>query len=148
MITARLFDLSGVEAAKRLAADFGIPYDNRGRPSPKPVKRSIPAELRFLQAEQKCFRVLSDYYHLLGRWRTEHAPKSPGDAWHPLFVEALQKQEYIGYLLDTLLTGGAEEKADIIIGHGKEVELIGKRISELTGSHKECTASRSRQPCR
>ena len=32
---ARLFDLSGVEAAKRLAADFGIPYDNRGRPSPK-----------------------------------------------------------------------------------------------------------------
>ena len=82
---ARLFDLSGVEAAKRLAADFGIPYDNRGRPSPKPVKRSIPAELRFLQAEQKCFRVLSDYYHLLGRWRTEHAPKSPGDAWHPLF---------------------------------------------------------------
>ena len=145
---ARLFDLSGVEAAKRLAADFGIPYDNRGRPSPKPVKRSIPAELRFLQAEQKCFRVLSDYYHLLGRWRTEHAPKSPGDAWHPLFVEALQKQEYIGYLLDTLLTGGAEEKADIIIGHGKEVELIGKRISELTGSHKECTASRSRQPCR
>lgn len=75
-------------------------------------------------------------------------PQIAGDAWHPLFVEALQKQEYIGYLLDTLLTGGAEEKADIIIGHGKEVELIGKRISELTGSHKECTASRSRQPCR
>ena len=84
-----------------------------------------------MQAEQKCFRVLSDYYHLLGRWRTEHAPKSPGDAWHPLFVEALQKQEYIGYLLDTLLTGGAEEKADIIIGHGKEVELIGKEYQSL-----------------
>ena len=143
---ARLFDLSGVDAARRLAADFGIPYDSRGRSLPKPVKRSIPAELRFLQAEQKCFRVLSDYYHLLGRWRTEHAPKSPEDTWHPLFAEALQKQEYVGYLLDTLLTGGAKEKADIIIGHGKEVERLEKRISELTGSHKERTASRSRQP--
>ena len=136
---ARLFDLSGVDAARRLAADFGIPYDSRGRSLPKPVKRSIPAELRFLQAEQKCF-------HLLGRWRTEHAPKSPEDTWHPLFAEALQKQEYVGYLLDTLLTGGAKEKADIIIGHGKEVERLEKRISELTGSHKERTASRSRQP--
>ena len=72
-----------------------------------------------MQAEQKCFRVLSDYYHLLGRWRTEHAPKSPGDAWHPLFVEALQKQEYIGYLLDTLLPAGRRKKPILSSGMGR-----------------------------
>ena len=58
---ARLYGLPGLEAAKKLAADFGISYDSRGRASPKPARRSVSAELRFLQAERKCFRVLSDY---------------------------------------------------------------------------------------
>lgn len=77
----------------------------------------MSAELRFWQAERKCFRVLSDYLHLLERWETAYAPKSPGDGWNPLFVEAMQKREYVGYLLDTLLAGTKEEKAAVITGH-------------------------------
>ena len=50
---ARLYGLPGLEAAKKLAADFGISYDSRGRASPKPARRSVSAELRFLQAERK-----------------------------------------------------------------------------------------------
>ncbi len=121
---ARLYGLPGLEAAKKLAADFGILYESRGRASPKPARRSVSAELRFWQAERKCFRVLSDYLHLLERWETAYAPKSPGDGWNPLFVEAMQKREYVGYLLDTLLAGTKEEKAAVITGHGKEVERI------------------------
>ena len=143
---ARLYGLPGLEAAKKLAADFGIPYESRGRASPKPARRSVSAELRFLQAERKCFRVLSDYLHLLERWETAYAPKSPGDGWNPLFVEAMQKREYVGYLLDTLLTGTKEEKAAVIKGHGKEVERIERRVSEFAGGGKTSRGNRSRQP--
>ena len=143
---ARLYGLPGLEAAKKLAADFGISYDSRGRASPKPARRSLSAELRFLQAEKKCFRVLSDYLRLLVRWETAYAPKSPGDGWNPLFVEAMQKREYVGYLLDTLLTGTKEEKAAVIKGHGKEVERIERRVSEFAGGGKTSRGNRHREP--
>ncbi len=58
--------------------------------------------------------------------------KEPEEEWHPLFVEALQKQTYIEYLLDILLTGTkAEEKAELIRGYGKEVMRIGNGFQDL-----------------
>ena len=142
---ARLYGLPSLEAAKKLAADFGVPYESRGRASPKPARRSVSAELRFLQAERKCFRVLSDYLHLLERWETAYAPKSPGDGWNPLFVEAMQKREYVGYLLDTLLTGTKEEKAAVITGHGKEVERIERRVSKFAARGQASRGNSRRQ---
>ena len=55
--------------------------------------------------------------------------------WHPLFVEALQKQDYIGYLLDVLLSGTIEERASVVAEQGKEVRKIEQRISEFAASH-------------
>ncbi len=46
--------------------------------------------------ERYCFRVLWDYRNLLRRWKEDCAPKTPEDDWNPLFVEALQKQDYLG----------------------------------------------------
>ena len=135
--TARLFGLNSKEAALKLAEDFSVSFDAKGHDPPrrKPVKRKISEELRFRQAEQRCFRVLSDYYHLLGQWKTEYAPKQEDEQWHPLFVEALQKQDYIGYLLDILLSGTMEEKAAVVAEQGKEVMRIEQRISEFAASH-------------
>ena len=39
---------------------------------------------------------------------THLAPKMPEEAWHPLFVEALQKQSHVEYLLDVLLSPDME----------------------------------------
>ena len=74
--TARLFGLSSKEAALKLAEDFSVHYDGKGYdPSrSRPVRRKISEELRYRQAEQKCFRVLCDYLHLLERWEKEYAP--------------------------------------------------------------------------
>ena len=102
---ARLYGLPGLEAAKKLAADFGISYDSRGRASPKPARRSLSAELRFLQAEKKCFRVLSDYLRLLVRWETAYAPKSPGDGWNPLFVEPFRGSITVRKIFDLAKNG-------------------------------------------
>ena len=86
--TARLFGLSGKEAALKLAEDFSVRYDAKGHDPPRrrPVKRKISEELRYRQAEQKCFRVLCDYLHLLERWEKKYAPQTPEEAWNPLFV--------------------------------------------------------------
>lgn len=143
-LAARLYGLNNLGAAVKLASDFGIDYDHKGRASPRPVKKKISEELRLKQAELQCCRILSEYNHLLGKWKTEYAPKTPGEEWHPLFVEALQKQTYTEYLLDTLLTGTAEEKTAIIKGHGKEVMRIGERISGFAARHKAGRDERSR----
>lgn len=142
-LAARLYGLNNLGAAVKLASDFGIDYDHKGRASPRPVNKKISEELRLKQAELQCCRILSDYNHLLGKWKTEYAPETPGEEWHPLFVEALQNQTYIEYLLDTLLTGTAEEKAAVIKERGKEVMRIGERISGFASRHKAGRDERS-----
>ena len=141
--TARLYGLNNLGAAVKLASDFGISYDNKGRASPRPVKKKISEELRLKQAELQCFRILSDYNHLLDKWKTEYAPETPGEEWHPLFVEALQKQTCTEYLLDTLLSGTVEEKAAVVKERGKEVMRIGERISGLAARYKTSRNERS-----
>ena len=144
--TARLFGLSNKEAALKLAKDFSVHYDAKGHDPPRrrPVKRKISEELRYRQAEQKCFRVLCDYLHLLERWEKEYAPQTPDEAWNPLFVEALQKKPYTEYLLDILLSGSMEERASVVAEYGKEVRKIEQRISEFTASHPAGRHGRSR----
>ena len=144
--TARLFGLNKKEAALKLAEDFSVSFDAKGHDPPRrrPVKRKISEELRYRQAEQKCFRVLCDYLHLLERWEKEYAPHTPEEAWNPLFVEALQKKPYTEYLLDILLSGSMEERACVVAEYGKEVRKIEQRISEFTASHPAGRHERSR----
>ena len=133
---AKLYGLTGKEAAMKLAEDFSVSYDAKGHDPPviRPTKRKISEELRFYQAEQRCFRVLSDYYHLLEKWKQDYAPKPEDVQWHPFFVEALHKRDYVGYLMDILLSGSMEERAAVVAGHGKEVRKIEQRISEFRAS--------------
>ena len=76
-LVARLYGLNNLGAAVKLASDFGISYDNKGRASPRPVKKRISEELKLKQAELQCCRILSDYNHLLEKWKTEYAPETP-----------------------------------------------------------------------
>lgn len=125
------------EAALMLAQDFSIPDEDGKNRTKRPVKprlRQETEEQRFQRMERHCFKVLSDYYHLLRRWREEYAPRQPGEEWNPRFVEALQKQSYVEYLLDGLLSGDLQERAAIIIEHGKEVKQLEQRMAELTAT--------------
>ena len=65
----------------------------------KPHIRDPTLEQRYQQEENRCYKVLSDYFHHLRTWKQQYAPKQPEDEWHPLFVEALQRESYIEYLL-------------------------------------------------
>ena len=134
---SRLHGMSAKEAALMLARDFSIPYeDGTDAPRQSAMKklRQEAEGQKYRRMEQHCFQVLADYYHLLRRWREEHAPSQPDEAWHPLFVEALQRLDYIEYLLDGLLSDDLRERAAIVTEYGKEVRAIEQRISGLAAA--------------
>jgi hypothetical protein len=114
---AALYGLGKKEAAAQLASDFGLAYEDWKPPgrARKPKPRQKSPEEQFREAKAHCFRVLADYLHLLRVWKTDYAPHSPEEAFHPRFVEALQKQAHVEYLLDVLLFGETEEKAVLIM---------------------------------
>ena len=128
---SRLEAVSPKEAALMLAQAFSVPYEDKEPPSHRKPPQENP-EQRFRRMERYCFRVLCDYRNLLRRWKRDYAPKTPDEDFHPLFVEALQKQDYVDYLLDVLLSPDMEERAALIIDCGKEVSNLERRMAELT----------------
>lgn len=113
---SRLHGISSKEAALMLAQDFSIPYEDgrNGKKQPiRPRLRKETEEQKFRHMERHCFRVLSDYYHLLRRWKEEYAPRQPDEAWNPRFVEALQNMSRVEYLMDVLLSGDIQERAPL-----------------------------------
>lgn len=132
---SRLVGLPSREAAVKIANDFGIGYDSGRKPSVRARIREPTPEQKYQQEENRCYKVLSDYYHLLREWKEQYAPKQPEDEWHPLFVEALQRESYIEYLLDVLLYGTAEEKKALVAEQRKEVMRLERRFAEHTAGH-------------
>ncbi len=129
---AQLYGLSPKDAAMRIASDFGLNYDNQRSPPPrKSLKRKLTMEQQFLKETKHCFMVFSDYLYLMKHWKVKYAPKIDNTEWYPLFVEALQNITKVEYLLDTLLDGSTEDKAQLLIGYGKEVEKIERRIKGI-----------------
>ena len=72
---ARFFDLSSYEAAQKLASDFGL--DPKPPTAAAMVKPKHPYIRQFREDEMMCFRVLTDYLHLLEDWKVRYAPKTP-----------------------------------------------------------------------
>ena len=132
---SRLFGLPGKEAAMKLADDFSIPYNERKKASIRPKIREPTPEQKYQQEENRCYKALSDYFHHLRTWKRQYAPQLPEDVWHPLFVEALQRESHIEYLLDVLLYGTAEEKKALVAEQRKEVMNLEQRFAEHPDGH-------------
>ena len=116
-LVARLFNLSGYEAAKKLATDFGMTEQ----------KPSILAKLQRgasqAEAERRCFRVLGDYLRILQDWKEHCAPQSPEDAIDPRYAEACLL-ERIGNMLDILAYGTPQERAEVVADLQKDDRLM------------------------
>ena len=112
-LAARLFDLSGYEAAQKLAADFGIATEP-GQAATAIYKPKHPHIRQFREDEMLCFRVLMDYLHLLEDWRVRFAPKTPDEPYDDRFVEALQMHCHIEYMADVLTVGELEERVALV----------------------------------
>ena len=86
--------------------------------------------------------MLSDCFHHLRTWKRQYAPQQPEDEWHPLFVEALQRESHIEYLLDVLLYGTAEEKKALVAEQRKEVIRLEQRFAEHPDGYAELSKAR------
>ena len=128
-LTARLYNLSLKEAAEKLARDFGLLYDSQA--PPKPYIRQKSEAKKFKEAHQRAFRVLAEYGHLLRAWKTGYAPRIPGEEPHPLFVEAVHRQDYVEYLLDFLMEGSAEEQKQWIAEHTTKILDLEGRVQKM-----------------
>ena len=126
--TARLYGLSPKEAAEKLAQDFGLSYDSKAPPRRNYVRQKSEAQARKEKREHG-WRVLTDYYHLLRKWEADYSPKTPDEDPHPRFLEAIQKKDYMGYLLDTFLDSSTEEQDQWIAEHTAEISAIGRRVN-------------------
>ena len=117
-LAARLFGLSGYDAAKKLAADFGVAGQ----------KPSILAKLQRgksqAETERRCFRVLGDYLQILRDWKEHCAPQSPEDAIDPRYAEACHMLERIGNMLDILACGTPQERAEVVADLQKDERLM------------------------
>ena len=125
--TARLYNLSPKEAAEKLAQDFGLVYDSQAPPRRRYVRQKTEAQ-KFKEDRDHAFRVLADYYHLLRKWETDYSPKTPEENPHPRFMEAIQKKDYTGYLLDFFLEDGPEEQKLWIAEHQSEIANLERRV--------------------
>ena len=125
--TARLYDLSPKEAAEKLALDFGLAYDSQAPPRRRYVRQKTEAQ-KLKEKREHGWRVLADYYHLLRKWETDYSPKTPDEDPHPRFLEAIQKKDYMGYLLDTFLDSSTEAQDQWIAEHTAEISAIEGRV--------------------
>ena len=126
--TARLYDLSPKEAAEKLAQDFDLSYDSKAPPRRSYVRQKSEAQVRKEKREHG-WRVLTDYYHLLRKWEADYSPKTPDEDPHPRFLEAVQKKDYMAYLLDTFLDSSTEEQDQWIAEHTAEISAIEGRVN-------------------
>ena len=103
--TARLFGISLKDAAKKLTADFGISADI------KPIAiRQNPSRLD----ELRCRRALTAYLHLLKKWKTQYAPKTPEDSLDDRFVESCQQYDRIAGLLEMLDEASSTQRSHTV----------------------------------
>ena len=116
-LTAKLFDLPPAEAAKKLAADFGI-TDQKPSVLAKLKRGKSQTEL-----EGRSFRVLGDYLQILRDWKTNCAPQSPEDAIDPRYVEACHMLERIENMLNILTYGTPKERAEVVADLQKDNRL-------------------------
>lgn len=123
---AVLFGLSQFEAAKKINDDFslGISIENTGirrkQNSGVREKEKIPTKEERIQFVQKkiggwvkdAVNVLLRYLRWMAFWKEFYKPESMEAEWNPLFVEALQNESKISYLVDMMMFGTDEEVLD------------------------------------
>jgi len=124
--TAKLLGISGYEAACRLSADFG------GAPSAAACK--VPKAVHYHRDDNLCFQTLSEYLRLLRDWRERYAPASPEDKPDVRFIESCRIVDYIEYLTDIFITGGRDERTNVVddLIKDKKIQTLRSRLNRLS----------------
>ena len=119
--TAKLFKLRPYEAAKKLAADFGIDPN-----TPVAMQAAVFSHSRTTerQSVERCVSVLVDYEQLLRHWMNSYAPATPNEPVHPRFEQAVKELPSIGHLIDCLYQPDLREQTAKALLQGKALARL------------------------
>ena len=137
---AKLYGLSLLNAAKKIADSFNLSYDNNnGNRSTKIVKKVKSDRVVFAEKKRDLLSALSALVSTIALAEREYTPSDPEDAtWHPFYIEAMQMKDYVLSLYDYVLleisTAELEKEMDKLT---QEVEKLGRKLDAVRGGHKE-----------
>lgn len=142
--TARLFNLSPLEAARKLASDFGIDPN-----TPAFAAVALPRirkEESQREREGHCTSVLIEYERLLKSRQQRFAPVHPSDEWDGRFVSASHALPQVSYLIDCLYDADASMRrntADSLLSDGtiRSIERWNTAHREEAEEHDEAFAA-------
>ena len=98
--TTRLFDLSPLDAARKLASDFGIDPNTPASAAVAPPH--IRQEESRWERKGRCASVLIEYEQLLKNRQQRFVPVQPSNEWDDRFVSAIHALPQVSYLIDCL----------------------------------------------
>lgn len=106
---SKLFGLSPIQAAQKLAADFGLDPNTPQAAAAVPVQ---PIVVQQRQLVLECTKALTDYERLLNYWKAAYAPADMNAPWDERFAQALHELPAIGHMLDLLYSADAKLRED------------------------------------
>ena len=127
---AKLFGLRQIDAARKISEDFGLGLFDRNFAAPIKIAPNPKYEMQKWLSEARL--TIKEYLTELYKWDRVYAPRNPSEQLHPLFVESLQRIDYIEYLQDVLTRGSEEDKRDLYEDGKAEIEKIRKRLDSLS----------------
>lgn len=141
---AKLFDLSPLEAAHRLAADFGIDPNTPASAAVAPPR--IRQEESQRDREDRCASVLIECERLLKSRQKRFAPIHPSEEWDDRFVSASHVLPQVSYLIDCLYDADASMRrntADSLLCDGtiRSIERWNAAHKEEVDAHDEALAA-------
>lgn len=127
--------LSPLEAAKRLAADFNIPYDWHERGG-KYDHAASSAARRKAQSERQAFRnwrrktlfELAGYYRILEERKALYAPRTREEAWSEPFIQSCRDQNLVELYTFLLENAAEEDQQALFAGRAATIESLAQRI--------------------
>ena len=131
--TAKLFNLSPLDAARKLASDFGIDPNTPATAAVAPSR--IRQEESQRDREGRCASVLIEYERLLKSRQRRLAPVHPSDEWDDRFISASHALPQVSYLIDCLYDADSvirKDTADSLLGDGTI-----RSIERWNAAHKE-----------
>lgn len=141
---ARLFGLSQYDAAQKINQDFSLGIKNgqyKKKPQSKKKKTIKTDQERADFVKQKIQKwaieatdILIKYLKWIEFWKEFYKPQNMEEEWHPLFVEALEKEFLINQYLDILQFGDGDEILELFEFKREEVKHYGERIEEYQRS--------------
>ena len=136
--TAFLFHMEPLKAAMKLAEDFGVDYEYKGRPSESSrgrVEKNQSSvnmakksdEQIFKEKRVKATRAYLRYLSDLNDQKERYAPKREREEWPKDFVQILSLLTTVEYYLDILLFGDKADQKDLIKEKVEEVDELAKK---------------------